>query len=84
MINQYFENNQDLAEDDKNEFYLFGNFDEIFEVNDLFCIWFNNEDYSFYYKNNDNYVKFDINYTKKLSNKKFSLICSKYSIKKKN
>ena len=84
LINQYFENNQDLAEDDKNEFYLFGNFDEIFEVNDLFCIWFNNEDYSFYYKNNDNYVKFDINYTKKLSNKKFSLICSKYSIKKKN
>jgi len=84
LINKYFENNQELAEDDKNEFYLFGNFDEIVEVNNLFCIWFNNNDYSLYYKNNNKYEIFDLKYPKKLSNKNFSLICSKYSIKKRN
>ena len=84
LINDYFETNQDLAEDDKNEFYLFGHFDEIFEVNDSFCIWFDNNDFSLFYNNNNKYEKLDKKYSKKLSNKNFSLICSKYSIKKKN
>ena len=84
LINDYFETNQDLDEDDENEFYLFGHFDEIFEVNDSFCIWFDNNDFSLFYNNNNKYEKLDKKYSKKLSNKNFSLICSKYSIKKKN
>ena len=83
LIDEYFETSQDLGEEDKNEFHLMGNFDEQIKINDSFCIWFNNNNFSLYYKNRDKYEKIDKKYSKKLSNKKFSLICSKFSITKK-
>lgn len=74
---------EDLANDDENEFYLFGHFDKMIKVNNSFCIWFDNKDCSLYYYEKNKYIKFIQKYSKKLSEKNFSLICSKYSIKKK-
>jgi len=84
LINQFFETNHDLAKGDENEFYLFGNFDEIIPVNNSFCIWFNNDELSLYYNKNKEYKKLSPKHSSKLSGKKFSLICSKYSIKQKD
>ena len=84
LINEFFETKQDLGKDDKNEFYLFGHFDELIEINNSFCIWFDNKDFSLYYKENNIYIKIGKKYSNKLSDKNFSLICSKYSIEKRN
>ena len=77
-LNYYFVSNNNKKE---NVFYLFGHFDNLINVNNSFCIWFNNNEFKFRY---DNKGKIDIlhtNYSKRLSNKNYSLICSKYSIK---
>ena len=77
-LNYYFVSNNNKKE---NVFYLFGHFDNLINVNNSFCIWFNNNEFKFRY---DNKGKIDIlhtNYFKRLSNKNYSLICSKYSIK---
>ena len=84
LLDKKYELINDLAKNDKNTFKIFGHFDEIFEVNDSFCIWFDNNDFSIYYNNNNIYEKLGKKFPKKLSNKNFSLICSKYSITKKN
>lgn len=71
----------DLSKNDKNTFKIFGHFDEIFEVNNDFCIWFNNAELSFYkYIKNKGYLPSKLKYSKKLSDKNYSLICSKYKI----
>ena len=53
------------------------------EVNNSFCIWYDNNDFSLYYSKDKDYKKLSQKYSKKLSEKNFSLICSKYSIRKK-
>ena len=83
LINKYFIINNDSEKDDKNEFYLFGNFDEIMKTNDSFCVWFNNNDLSLYYIDNDKNIEIRSNHSNKLSIKNYSLICSKYPIKRK-
>ena len=84
LINELFENSIKLPSNGENEYYIFGHFDNIIEVNNSFCIWFDNNDYQFYYNEENSYKKFNKKYYKKLSDKKFSLICSKYAIKKKD
>ena len=102
----------ELAENDKNVFFIFGNFSEIFEVNYSYCRWLKNDDLYFYCPKkkkkiiNHNIIKYskielgEENKDKeeekeeeeewetikfkngsKLSDKKFTLICSKYKIK---
>ena len=81
LLNKFFKPVYDFDENDKNEFFLFGNFDEVFKVNNSFSIWFNNNDLFLYtYDKNDKCIKLELKYSKKLSNKKYSLICSKYKI----
>ena len=74
------ENYAPLYKKEGNEFFIFGHFDDIFDVNDYFCIWFNNNDMLFYYKGEDKYVKSKLKFNNKLSNKNYSLICSKYKL----
>ena len=80
-LNKIYKTAYDLPDGDANEFAIFGNFKEVFQVNNSFCIWFNNKSKSFYYYNNENhYVKSDFKYSKKLSDENYTLICSKYKI----
>ena len=79
LLDKKYELINDLAKNDKNTFKIFGHFDEIFEVNNDFCIWFNNAELSFYkYNENKVYLPSKLKYLKKLSGKNYSLICSKY------
>jgi len=81
LLDKKYELINDLAKNDKNTFKIFGHFDEIFEVNNDFCIWFNNAELSFYkYNDNKVYLPSKLKYSKKLSSKNYSLICSKYKI----
>ena len=80
-INHYFVSSQKLANNDKNEFYLFGHFDKLIDVNNSFCIWYNNKKFCFCYNIDGKNEDIKINYQKRLSNHNYSLICSKYSIK---
>ena len=84
LINELFENSIELPSNDKNEYYIFGHFDKIIEVNNTVCIWFDNNSSQFYYYQENCYKKFNKKYDKKLSGKNFTLICSKYAIKKKD
>ena len=80
----YFKPVEKIEENDTNEFIIFGHFNNLFKVNNLFCLWFNNDDlFFYYYDNNCNIIKSNLEYTRKLSSgEKFSLICSKYKIMK--
>jgi len=80
LLNKFFKPTHGLAPKDKNEFILFGHFDRPFKVNNSFCLWFNNENLLFY-DGNGNLIKSTQKYSKELSKKKYSLICSKYEIK---
>ena len=81
LLQKEFKLIYDLTKNDKNAYKIFGHFDEIFEVNNKFCIWFNNEELCFYiHTKNKGYLSSKVKYSKKLSDKKYSLICSKYKI----
>ena len=81
LLNKNYNLIYDLPKNDKNTYKIFGHFDEVFEVNNDFCIWFNNDELFFYiYKKNKGYLPSKIKYSKKLSDKNYSLICSKYKI----
>ena len=102
----------EIAENDKNEFFIYGNFDEIFEVNPSYCRWLKNDDLYFYCPKkkkkiiNQNIIKYpkieveeeikdkedekeeEVEWEKikfkngsKVSEKNYTLICSKYKIK---
>jgi len=85
LLNKNYPVIYDLPENDKNEFNIYGHFKKLFNVNNSFCIWFSNKDLSFYRfkKEDQSYYKTTIKYGKKLSDKEFTLICSKYRINKK-
>ena len=81
LLNKNYKLIYDFAKNDKNTYKIFGYFDEIFKVNNDFCIWFNNEELCFYmFKKNKGYLPSKLKYSKKLSDKNYSLICSKYKI----
>ena len=81
LLNKNYKLIYDFAKNDKNTYKIFGYFDEIFKVNNDFCIWFNNEELCFYmFKKNKGYLPSKLKYSKNLSDKNYSLICSKYNI----
>ena len=81
ILDKKYELIYDLAKNDKNTFKIFGHFEEIFKVNNDFCIWFSNKELSFYkYKKNVGYIQSELKYSNKLSDKNYSLLCSKYKI----
>ena len=47
-LNKIFLNKHELAKNEKNEFFIYGNFDGIFEVNSSYCRWLKNDDLYFY------------------------------------
>ena len=74
----------ELAKNDANIFKIFGHFKKLFDVNNNYCMWFDNTTLSFYnYSEGNGYLKSNLEYSKKLSDENFTLICSKYKIKKK-
>ena len=83
-LNKYFIPKHDLEKDEKNQFYIYGHFDNAFPVNPSFCRWLNNKNQFFYYYNKENeYKKTNFIYKNIYSSKNFTLICSKYKIKNK-
>ena len=70
--------------EEENEFSSAGDFNEMFNVNPNFCIWFNNETLSLIYisKNKkEKSINIKVTQCEKLSKFKYSLICSKCKIK---
>ena len=62
-------------------FQLLVHLKEIFEVNHNFCIWIDNEDSTLkYIIKNSKAIEIKINNFKKLSDLKYTLLCSKYKI----
>lgn len=82
-LDTFFAPKYDLKKNEKNQFYIYGHFDEMFPVNPSFCIWLNNKNLCFYYYNKENECK-KTKYKNKsaLSKKNFTLICSNYKLKK--
>ena len=80
-LNSYFIPKNELGNKEKNEFLIFGHFNECFNVNSSFCRWLNNDDLYFYYYNKKGKLcKSKLQLKSKLNAKKYTLICSKYKI----
>ena len=81
LLKENYKPTYNLSENDENIFAIFGHFDHIFKINSSFCLWYDNKDLSYYnYKENDELYPSNIKYSKKLSKKQYTLICSKYKI----
>ena len=81
-ICQYFIPKYSEINSEENDFLVAGSFKEMFDVNYNFWIWINNDDSTLKYTNkNGKAFEIKINNFKKLSNLKYTLLCSKYKIK---
>ena len=80
FINQYFiPKNSEI--NSKNDFLVAGSFEEMFDVNHNFCIWIDNDNSTLKYTNkNKKVIEHKINNFTKLSDLKYTLLCSKYKI----
>ena len=80
ILNQYFVPKDNLNMKN-NEFLIAGSYNEIFEVNHCFCVWMDNHKLSLIYTDKNKKV-YTIKLYKflKLSDLKYTLICSKYKI----
>jgi hypothetical protein len=80
ILNQYFVPKDNLNMKN-NEFLIAGSYNEIFEVNHCFCIWMDNHKLSLIYTDKNKKVyTIKLNKFLKLSDLKYTLICSKYKI----
>ena len=81
-INQYFIPKNSKITSDKNELFLAGHFEEMFDVNHCFCIWIDNINLSFIYTDKEKTIyKVKLDNFEKLSNFNYTLLCFKYKIK---
>ena len=80
FISQYFiPKNSEI--NSKNDFLVAGSFEEMFDVNHNFCIWIDNYNSTLKYTNkNKKVIEHKINNFTKLSDLKYTLLCSKYKI----
>jgi hypothetical protein len=85
IISQFFIPKDNAIKPDDNDFFIVSDFPEYFNVNPKFCLWFNNEELSIkYYDKNDvhdDIVLDDLDKRDKLSDIKYTLICSKFKIR---
>ena len=76
ILSQYFIPKEPTQ---KNEFLKVGDFDKKFDVNYRFCIWMDNKNSSLqYYDKNRKLFSIELENNKRLGEKEYSLICSKY------
>ena len=81
ILNQNFILKNPKTTNESNEFLIAGHFDEKFDINYNFCIWFDNLNLNLIYiDKNQKVFEIAVDNAVKLSNSKFTLICSKYKV----
>ena len=81
-LKQNFVLKNSLIKEMDNKFLIAGDFENTFDVNPNFCIWMNNDTHYFIYTDKKKKIyKIKLDDYKRLSNKKYTLICSKFKIK---